>query len=132
MMERPPSPLPLAAHLCAGFFVLSGALEMAFPWIENPTAGGVWSAAGQGLLHWLLAVGLWGRLALCRALALVYCLAALVTYGVVLGLALAQAPVLFPQPIVLMSLVQVPSCAVLFPWLRSPAALVAFPRPLRG
>ena len=130
-MDRPRSPLPLAAHLCAGFFVLSGVLEMAFPWVEDPTAGGLWSGAGQALLHWLLAAGLWGRLALCRVLALVYCLAALVTYGVVLALALARAPVLFPESVILMSLVQVPSCAVLFPWLRSPAALVAFPRPLR-
>jgi hypothetical protein len=46
-----------------------------------------------------------------------------------LGLALAQAPVLFPASVILMSLVQVPSCAVLFPWLRSPAALVAFSGP---
>ncbi len=65
-------------------------------------------------------------------LALVYCLAALVTYGVVLGLALAQAPIRFPPSVVAMSLLQVPSCAVLFPGLRSHAALVAFPRPLGG
>ncbi len=132
VMDRSQSPLPLAAHLCAGFFVLSGAVEMAFPWVEDPTTGGLWSGVGQGVLHWLLAAGLWGRLALCRVFALVYCLAALVTYGVVLGLALAQAPLLFPRSVMVMSLLQVPSCAVLFPWLRSAGALVAFPRPLRG
>jgi hypothetical protein len=109
---------------------LSGALELAFPLLEAPTADALWSGTGQALLHWLLAAGLWGRLALCRVFALVYCLATLVTYGVVLGLALAQAPVRFPTSVIVMSLVQVPSCAVLLPWLRSPAALVAFPRPL--
>jgi len=131
MDRRPQPPLSLPAHLCAGFFIVSGALELAFPLLEAPAPGALWNGAGQALLHWLLAAGLWRRLALCRIFALVYCLAALVTYGVVLGLALARAPVLFPESLILMSLVQVPSCAVFFPWLRSPAALVAFPRPLR-
>jgi hypothetical protein len=130
-MERhPQARLSLAAHLCVGFFVLSGALELAFPLLEAPAVDAVWSGTGQALLHWLLAAGLWRRLALCRVFALVYCLAALVTYGVVVGLALAQAPFQFPTSVIVMSLVQVPSCAVLLPWLRSPAALVAFPRPL--
>jgi hypothetical protein len=132
MDGRPPSRLPIAAHLCAGFFALSGALELAFPLAQNPTPGALWNAFGQALMHWLVAAGLWHRLSLCRVLALVYCLAALVTYGVVLGLALAQAPIHFPPSVVAMSLLQVPSCAVLFPWLRSQAALVAFPRPLGG
>jgi hypothetical protein len=130
-MERSPWPrLSLAAHLCAGFFVVSGSLELVFAVLEAVDLATLWSGAGQALLHWLLAAGLWRRLALCRTVALVYCLAALVTYGVVLGLALAQAPVRFPTEVVAMSLLQVPSCAVLLPWLRSPAATVAFPRPL--
>jgi hypothetical protein len=83
-------------------------------------------------MHWLLAAGLWRRLSLCRVFALVYCLAALVTYGVALGLALAQAPIRFPPSVIVMSLLQVPSCVVLLPWLRSPAALAAFSRPLGG
>ncbi len=132
MDGRPPSRLPIAAHLCAGLFVLSGTLELAFPLARNPTPEALWSAFGQALMHWLVATGLWHRLSVCRVLALVYCLAALVTYGVVLLLAVAQAPVHFPPSVIVMSLLQVPSCAVLLPWLRSPAALVAFPRPLGG
>jgi hypothetical protein len=92
MDQRPPFQLPIAAHFCAGFFVLSGALELAFPLVQGATPGALWSGLGQALMHWLVAGGLWGRLSLCRVLALVYCLAALVTYAVVLGLALAQAP----------------------------------------
>ncbi len=130
MDRRPQPPLSLPARLCAGFFIVSGALELAFPLLETPAPGALWNGAGQTLLHWLLAAGLWRRLALCRVLALVYCLAVLVTYGVVLGLALAQAPIRFPTAVIVMSLVQVPSCAVLLPWLRGPAALVAFSRPL--
>ena len=130
MHPRSPFRLPLAAHLCAGFFVLSGALELAFPLVQGPAPGELWSGLGQALMHWLVAAGLWRRLSLCRVLALVYCLAALVTYGVVLGLALAQAPIRFPPSVIVMSLLQVPSCAVLVPWLRSEGALVAFPRPL--
>ena len=130
-MERRRQPrLPLAAHLCAGFFALSGALELVFPLLETPAPDALWSGTGQALLHWLLAAGLWHRLALCRVFAFVYCLAALVTYGVVLGLTLAQAPIRFPTAVIVMSLVQVPSCAVLLPWLRSPAALAALPRSL--
>ena len=48
-----------------------------------------------------------------------------------LGPALAQAPVLFPASVILMSLVQVPSCAVLFPWLQQPGGARRLPRPLR-
>jgi hypothetical protein len=132
MKRRPEPRLSPAAQLCVGFFVVSGVLELAFPVLETSAPGALWSGTGQALLHWLLAAGLWCRLALCRIFALVYCLAALVTYGVVLGLALAQAPIRFPTPVIVMSLFQVPSCAVLLPWLRSPAALVAFPRPLAG
>lgn len=131
-MDPPRPTLPFAGVLAALFFVASGALEVAFAWIENPTADGLWAGAGQGLLHWILAAGLWARLALSRVFALVYCLAALVTYGVVLGMALAQAPLEFPRSVVVMSLFQVPSCAVLFSWLRTPEAIQAFPRPLRG
>jgi hypothetical protein len=82
------------------------------------------------MLHWLVAAGLWRRLALCRTVGIVYCLAALVTYAAVLGLAFGRAPVRFPPSVIVQSLVQVPSCAVLLPWLRSPKAARAFPRPL--
>jgi hypothetical protein len=113
--------VPLALHLCTAFFALSGVLELALPLLD-PRGGGLWNALGQAMLHGLLAAGLWRRLALCRTLALVYCLAALVTYGAVLALALAHAPLLFPREVVVLSLVQVPSCGVLLPWLRGAEA----------
>ena len=112
----------MALHLCAGFFAVSGVLELALPLLDPAGGSGLWNASGQALLHWLLAVGLWRRFALCRLLALVYCLAALVTYGAVLVLALAHAPLLFPREVVVLSLVQVPSCGVLLPWLRGAEA----------
>ncbi len=129
------SPLPTGIWLSAGFFAVSGALEIVLGVWEAPkplTFWPVWEALGRALLHGIVAVGLWRRLALCRSIALVYCLAALVLYAVVLGLALTQAPIQFPASVVVQSLFQVPSCALLFPYLRSPQAAVLFPRPLFG
>jgi hypothetical protein len=83
-------------------------------------------------LSLLLAWGLWRRIALCRSIALVYCLAVLTTDAVVLGLAFAHAPVQFPDSIVWESLYEVPSCALLFPYLRSSRASALFARPLIG
>lgn len=116
----------------AGFFAVSGALEMGMSVWDAPKPLGfwpLWEGLGRGLLHLLVAVGLWHRLTLCRSIALVYCLAALASYAVVLGLALAQV-VRFPDSVVVQSLFQVPSCALLYPYLRSPRAAVLFPRPL--
>jgi hypothetical protein len=127
-------PRPRGARLAVAFFAASGALELAVVFVDAvpPPFGALWQASGTALLHGLVAWGLWRGLALCRTLALVYALAALVTYGVVLGLALAGAPLRFPPSVVLMSLFQVPSCALLVPWLRSVGAARAFPRPLAG
>ena len=61
---------------------------------------------------------------------MVYCLAALVTYLVAIGLALFGAPLQFPSSVVVQSLYQVPSCALLLSYLRSPRAAELFPRPL--
>ena len=61
---------------------------------------------------------------------MVYCLAAIVTYVIVVALALFGAPLRFPSAVVVQSLFQVPSCALLFPFLRSPRAAELFPRPL--
>ncbi len=123
---------PRAAVLTVAFFALSGTLELGLAFVDEraPTIGTLWDAVGRALLHWLLAAGLWRGFALCRRLALVYALAALVTYAVVLGLALAAAPGRFPPSVVVQSLLQVPSCALLLPWLRTPAALASFPRRL--
>jgi hypothetical protein len=102
--------------------------ELPRPW----TFWAAWEALGRSLLYALLAWGLWHRLALCRTIALVYCLAAIVLYAVVLALAIGQAPLRYPHSLVLQSLYQVPSCVLLFAYLRSPRAGAVFTRPLFG
>jgi hypothetical protein len=127
------SPTPRGVWLTAAFFVASGVLEMVLALHDAPRPLPftlAWQAAGAGLLHFLLAWGLWRRIALCRSVAMVYCLAVAMTYLFALGLALAHAPVRFPSSVVVQSLFQVPSCLLLFPFLRSPAASALFPRPL--
>jgi hypothetical protein len=123
-----------AAVLTTVFFAASGVFEvvLAFADTPGPAFDSLWEALGRALLHGLLAAGLWRGYALCRTLAYIYCLAALVTYAVVLAMALWGAPVPFPPSVVVQSLFQVPSCLLLAPWLRSPAAAQAFPRPLLG
>jgi hypothetical protein len=124
---------PAAVLASVVFFASCGGLELGLGVMEAPRPLAfwpVWEALGRAILYWLLAAGLWNRLALCRTVALVYSLAALVTYAVVLVLALWHAPVEFPTSVVVSSLVQVPSCALLLPFLRSPEATVLFPRPL--
>jgi hypothetical protein len=118
--------------VAVAFFAASGVLEfgLSVAELEAPAPWEVWDAFVRGAMHGLLALGLWRRLAVCRTIALVYCLAALVTYGVVLGLAVAQAPVRFPDSVRVQSLFQVPSCALLLPFLRSRAAAALFPRVL--
>ena len=133
-MTRSTSTSP-GVWLPASFFVVSGILEIALTLHDAPRPlpfTTVWQATGAGLLHFLLAWGLWKRIALCRSVALVYCLAAIVTYVIAIGLALAQAPLRFPSSVVVQSLFQVPSCVLLFPFLRSPAASALFTRPLLG
>ena len=51
---------------------------------------------------------------------------------IAVGLALAHAPLRVPSSVVVQSLFQVPSCVLLLPFLRSPAASALFPRPLFG
>jgi hypothetical protein len=132
MGPTPPPVRPAAASLAVAFFALCGVLEIALAFADAPRPGfaTLWEATGRALLPALLAVGLWRGFALCRTLAFVYSLAALVTYAVVLALALGGAPARFPPSVVVQSLLQVPSCALLLPWLRSPAAARAFHRPL--
>jgi hypothetical protein len=133
MDASPPRPAGLLAA-CA-FFTLAGVLELALslgelprPWPFWPA----WEALGRSLLYLLLALGLFHRIALCRTIALVYCLAAVVLYAAVLALALGQAPFRFPPSLVIHSLYQVPSCVLLFAYLRSPRAGAIFNRPLFG
>ena len=134
MQSAPASPRPRAVVLAVAFFATSAALELAFTFVDapRPTFVAVWEALGRALLPGLLAAGLWRGFSFCRTMALVYAVAALVTYAVVLAMALGGAPVRFPPSVIVQSLLQVPSCAVLVPWLRSPAAARAFTRPLLG
>ena len=131
---EPAATRPRAASLAVVFFAVCGTLEIALAFADapRPDAAALWEATGRAVLPALVAAGLWRGFALCRTLALVYCLAALVTYAVVLALALGGAPVRFPPSVVVQSLLQIPSCSLLLPWLRSPAAARAFSRPLLG
>jgi hypothetical protein len=126
---------PRGIVVAAAFFVLSGVLEIALGLLEVPRPLAfwpVWDVLGRGVLHFLLALGLWNRIALCRSVAMVYCLAVLVTYAFAIGLAVAQFPLRYPPYVVVQSLFQVPSCALLLPYLRSPRAAGLFTRPLLG
>jgi hypothetical protein len=134
-MEPAPAPSrPRALVLAVAFFAVSAVLEIALAFVDTPrpTFVTIWEALGRAVLPALLAAGLWRGFSFCRTPALVYALAALVTYAIVLGMALAGAPVRFPPSVVVQSLLQVPSCAVIVPWLRSPAAAQALRRPLLG
>ena len=126
-------PTPTGILVSVLFFAVCGLLELGLGVLEAPRPlefWPVWEALGRAILYWLLAAGLWHRFALCRHVAIVYCLATLVTYAVVLGLALGQAPLQFPNSVVVSSLFQVPSCSLLFPYLRSGEAILLFPRAL--
>jgi hypothetical protein len=124
---------PALVQVSALFFVVVGILEVALPLLTDPAAATfakLWEATGRGTFDLLLAFGLWRRIAICRSIAMVYCLAALATYAAVLLLAFVHAPFRFPESIVLGSLYEVPSCALLYPYLRSAQASSLFHRPL--
>jgi hypothetical protein len=126
-------PLPPGVRWAVLFFVSNGFADVVLTLGELPRPFAfweVWQALGSGLLYVLLALGLWRRFALCRSVAMVYCLASLVTYAAVLAMALAQAPFAFPRSVFFSSLFEVPSCALLLPYLRSAEAALFFRRPL--
>ena len=126
---------PRGVLTITAFFVVAGVLETGLAAWEAPRPlplTFLWDASGRGMLHLLLAWGLWRRVALCRSVAMVYCLAVLATYACVLGMAFAQAPVRFPASLVVKSLYEVPSCALMLPYLRSAQASLQFRRPLFG
>jgi hypothetical protein len=119
----------------SAFFALAGVLEIGLSVWEAPRPipfGTLWEASGRALLHLLLALGLWRRIALCRSMAMVYCLAMLATYAAVLLMAFAHAPVSFPTSVIVKSVYEAPSCALLLPYLRSTQASLLFQRPLFG
>jgi hydrogenase/urease accessory protein HupE len=124
---------PRAVWAASAFFVGAGVLEVVMGFKELPLPlhfWPVWETLGRGLLHFVLALGIWKRIALCRTLALIYCLAVLLTYAAVLGLALVHAPLDFPESVIVQSLYQIPSCVLLIPYLRSSKAALTFVRPL--
>jgi hypothetical protein len=127
------TPLPHGVRWAALFFAANGLAHLGLTLAELPRPLAfwpVWQALGNGLLYALLAFGLMRRVALCRSVAMVYCLATLVTYAVVLAMAFGHAPLAFPRSIVVSSLFEVPSCALLLPYLRSSEAALFFRRPL--
>ena len=130
-MERAPKGVwvPAAFFFCGGLLELAlAAYETPRPWPFWP----LWEALGRAMLHFLVGVGLWQRIAICRSIAMVYCLAVVPTYAAAVVLAYAGAPFRFPPSVILQSLYQVPSCILLFPFLRSEQASLLFTRPLLG
>ena len=127
--------MPKGVWVPVAFFVGGGVLELALAAYELPRPWPfwpLWEALGRALLHFLVALGLWQRIAICRSIAMVYCLAVVPTYAAALALAYLDAPFRFPPSVVLQSLYQVPSCLLLFPFLRSEQASLLFTRPLVG
>jgi hypothetical protein len=121
--------------ITTAFFATAGALEIALSLWQAPWPIGfwpVWEALGRGLLHFLLAAGLWNGLALCRSIAIVYCLAALATYATAIAIAYTGVPARFPPSVVVQSLFQIPSCVLLLPFLRSERASLLFGRSVFG
>lgn len=133
--DMPVEPKPTGVWAAAGFFAGAGALEivlgLALP-ARPLTFWMGWEAVGRGLLHFVVAAGLWRQKSFCRSVALVYCVAVLGTYAVVLLAAVSHAAAEFPRALILDSLYQVPSCSLLLPYLRSPQAALVFTRPLFG
>jgi hypothetical protein len=127
--------VPQGVWAASGFFALAGVLEIALGVIDRPPEAAfwpIWDAVGRGVLDLLVDWGLWNRLAFCRALAVVYCVAMLITYLVVVGMALAGTPARYSTGVMVQSLYHIPSCALLLPYLRSPQAVGLFARRLLG
>ncbi len=130
-----PAAVPRGVWLTAAFFAVSGGLDVVTSVAEAPHPVPfltLWDILARGFMHVVIAYGLWRRIALCRSVALVYCLATLVMYAFALGFAFAKAPLHFPPSIIIQSAFQVPSCVLLVPFLRSEQAASLFPRPLLG
>jgi hypothetical protein len=118
--------------ISAAFFVVCGFLELGCAAFEiRPLSfWPAWEALGRSVPYFLLALGLWRRSALCRVTAIIYCLAAITTYVIILGLALSRAQLHYTASIVVQSAFQVPSSVLLIVYLRSNRAADVFIRPL--
>ena len=129
----PPRLPPRGALISAAFFFVSGILDSVLNLLH--VGNGVdfttaWTIVGRGLMSVIVGYGLWHRVALCRSIALIYCLASVVTYSAALALAFSRQPLHFPPAVVVGSAFEVPSCVVLFMYLRSREAATLFVRPL--
>ncbi len=127
--------VPKGIWVPAAFFAAGGVLEIALAVYETPRPSAfwpLWESLGRAVMHFLVAAGLWRRIAVCRSIAMVYCLAVVPTYAAAIALAYAGAPFRFPPSLVYQSLYQIPSCLLLFPYLRSDEASSLFARPLLG
>ena len=123
---------PPGVWVPAAFFAVSGLLDCALTVLgpEEADFDAVWRAMGRGLASGLLALGLWHRRALCRSVALVYCMASVLTYTTVLALALTRQPLRFPVSVVVGSAFEIPSCVLLYFYLRSSRAARYYTAPL--
>jgi hypothetical protein len=127
--------VPQGVWAASGFFALAGVLEIVLAVVDNPEGAAfwpIWEAIGRGLLAGVVAWGLWNRLAICRTVAILYCLATLIAYVAVVGMAVAGAPARYSPSVVVQSLYHIPSCVLLLPYLRSPPAAAVFGRRLLG
>lgn len=119
--------------LVSGFFVVGGLLHLGlaiFAAPSGPEFWAIWEAAGRGILSAALGWGLFRRLSLFRSVALIYCVLMLLTYLSALVLAYTRAPAVFPSALILESLYEIPSCALLLSYLSSSEAGVVFSRSL--
>jgi hypothetical protein len=119
--------------MASGFFAFGGLLHFGLALLapeHPPRFWDLWDAAGQGLLSWGVAWGLIRRLSLFRSIALVSCAVMILTYLVALGLAYWHTRANFPRAVIIESLYEIPSSALLLPYLLSPEAAATFSRPL--
>jgi len=121
-----------AVRLTVAYMAVAGVLEIAgaISEVQALDFWTVWDAGVRGGTHFLLAFGLHRRLAICRSITMIYCLAVIIMYLAIVALATAQAPFRYPGSVVLQSLYHVPFGVLVFRYLRSPDASRAFPRPL--
>ena len=124
---------PRGAVIPAAFFLASGLLDgvLSLSTATQPLGfDTVWTVTGRCLMNVVLAYGLWRRIALCRSIALVYCLATVITYAFALAFAYAREPLHYSTALIVGSAFEVPSCVLLFAYLRSSEAGTVFVRPV--
>ena len=120
-------------RIAAGFFAFGGLLHIGlavFATSFPPRFWDVWEASGRGLLSFVVAFGLLRRLSFFRSLAWVYCAVMLLTYLAVLVFAYTKTPGVYSSSLIVESLYEIPSCALLLPYFLSREAEEAFSRSL--